>query len=82
MQCALFRQHPFLPDKRTTVEGECYEVLLNVIACYEKEQMSVEYGMVCSLTHTHANSFLGFSERKHDMSILVTCFQPISRANH
>ena len=82
MQCALFCQHPFLPDKQTTVEGECYEVLLNVIARYKKEQMPVKHGMVCSLTRTRANGFLGFSERKHDMSILVTCFQPILRANH
>ncbi|KAF8138106.1 hypothetical protein EV363DRAFT_1154943, partial [Boletus edulis] len=42
MRCSLFRQHPFLPDKRTAVDGECYEVLLSVIARYEKEQLPVE----------------------------------------
>ena len=82
MRHALFHQHPFLPDKRTVVEGECYEVLLSVIARYEKEQMPVECSMVCSLARTRANGFPGFNERKHNMSILVTCFQPILRANH
>jgi hypothetical protein len=82
MRRALFRQHPFLPDKRAVVAGECYEVLLSVITRYEKEQMPVERGMVCSLTRTHANGFLGFSERKHDMANLVTCFQIVLSATH
>ncbi|KAH0831087.1 hypothetical protein J3R83DRAFT_13648 [Lanmaoa asiatica] len=71
MRHSLFRQHPFLPDKKTAVKGECYEVLLGVIARYEKEQMPVERGMVCSLIRTQANSFLGFSERKDDMATLL-----------
>ncbi|KAH0839473.1 hypothetical protein J3R83DRAFT_282 [Lanmaoa asiatica] len=56
MRCSLFRQHPFLPDKKTVVKGECYEVLLGVIARYEKEQMPVElrYGLYDDVGSFHS----------------------------
>ena len=57
------------------MEGECNEVLLSVMTRYEKEEILVECSMVCSLTSTHANDFLGFSERKYDMSTMVMYFQ-------
>lgn len=42
MRRALFCNHPFLPDKQTAIDGECYEVLLGVITRYEREQRPVE----------------------------------------
>lgn len=42
MRRALFCGHPFLPDKRIAIDGECYEVLLGVITRYEREQRVVE----------------------------------------
>lgn len=45
MRRSLFRHHPFLANKKSAVDGECYEVLLSIITRYEKEQMFVERGM-------------------------------------
>ena len=76
MWCALFHRHPFLPNRKIVVtEGECYEVLLSVMTRYEKEEIPVECSMVCLLASTHANDFLGFSERKYDMATMVMYFQ-------
>ncbi|KAF8430440.1 hypothetical protein L210DRAFT_877253 [Boletus edulis BED1] len=44
MRCTLFLHQPFLPDRKTAIKGECYEVLLGVIARYEREQRPVECG--------------------------------------
>ncbi|KAF8120745.1 hypothetical protein EV363DRAFT_1188185 [Boletus edulis] len=44
MRRALFLHQPFLPDRKTAIKGECYEVLLGVIARYEREQRPVECG--------------------------------------
>lgn len=42
MRRSLFRNHPFHPDKKTAVDGECYEVLLSVIARYDRNGEKVE----------------------------------------
>ncbi|KAG6380524.1 allophanate hydrolase subunit 1-domain-containing protein [Boletus reticuloceps] len=44
MRCALFYGHPFLPERQLALKGECYEVLLGVIARYEQEEKPVESG--------------------------------------
>ncbi|KAG6369726.1 hypothetical protein JVT61DRAFT_13657 [Boletus reticuloceps] len=44
MRRALFCGHPFLPERWLTLKEECYEVLLGVIARYEKEEKPVESG--------------------------------------
>lgn len=44
MRRSLFRNHPFHPDKKTAVDGECYEVLLSVIARYDRNGEKVEKG--------------------------------------
>ena len=57
------------------MEGECNEVLLSLMTRYEKEEILVGHGMVCSLARTHANDFLGFSERKYNMAMMMMYFQ-------
>ena len=72
MQHSLFHQHLFLPDKQIAVDGECYEVLLGIIAHYENEQMPVKHGIMWhSIACSHADIFLSYSNRKHDMATLV-----------
>ncbi|KAG6375115.1 hypothetical protein JVT61DRAFT_3310 [Boletus reticuloceps] len=44
MRHALFCGHPFLPERWLVLKEECYEVLLGVIARYEKEEKPVESG--------------------------------------
>ncbi|KAF8123907.1 hypothetical protein EV363DRAFT_1403556 [Boletus edulis] len=55
MRRALFLHQPFLPDRKTAIKGECYEVLLGVIARYEREQRPVECG---KSVFTHWQSYL------------------------
>ena len=67
--CSLFCQHSFLSDKQTAVDGECYKVLLDIIAHSENKQMPVKHGtMWHSIACLHADMFLGYSDRKHDMA--------------
>ncbi|KAF8429855.1 hypothetical protein L210DRAFT_3652044 [Boletus edulis BED1] len=44
MRRALFCGHPFLPERQLALKGECYEVLLGIIARYEEEEKPVESG--------------------------------------
>ncbi|KAF8434884.1 hypothetical protein L210DRAFT_3506551 [Boletus edulis BED1] len=66
MRCALFLHQPFLPDRKTAIKGECYEVLLGIITRYEREQRPVE---------------CGYSDRKANMAEMlyddVTLFRSI-----
>ncbi|KAF8124113.1 hypothetical protein EV363DRAFT_1403405 [Boletus edulis] len=41
MRRALFCGHPFLPERRLALKGECYEVLLGIIARYEEEEKGI-----------------------------------------
>jgi hypothetical protein len=49
MRRALFCGHPFLPERWLALKGECYEVLLGIIACYEEEEQPVESGELVSV---------------------------------
>lgn len=48
---SLFHNHPFLPERHASSapEGECYEVLLGVIARWEENQSPVEAGILLLL---------------------------------